>query len=819
MLPRFTHVWYFTLNTFWRYQLDSVARRCALLIALAGAGFLARGQPALPKKVNCIAPQQPQTLVLNFVAANDVTVPATKAGPHWVISPLPTGDDIRVSDPDLKSAIQNWVNEQNSSKVRHPWVMDGRNKWTFFTSGLSRGLAADFTINPYPVVSPPATMPQPSVKIPVTFCTEHFPALHLDTLQIQVVSAEYDPTKPKPAQPLNAKLDPGVMASALLSDEDFNLGSDVALNAFAKVAEAAWQTARQNGIAVGSDAKNDVLRKAETSITAIYNMAQNNIPYQFWGQWPEAWAIFQHTPDGRCCTLTIGNVQIAKGATIRVEANLPDSGPASKEGKGSQKPDGITEHPAQIPQPGNTKPQDARQKRAVKLAQRSQEALARRFESSLAAFKNTVPTFAQIDSLRSNLAAAHEIYPTVRLGILDADIPAEKNRNIVFDTDNRWTILSVKLSAGGGHSVEDKGTGKVDFQGENLIFQILDLLNPKETESLSYMGGGEVQKANANWGLTWAHNYAGGAQATFGPQVSGDFAQDQNQRLGNVTGPLLRDHEIGWEPSFVCAYASSPLNGLGPASHLFGLNAGAGIRERWVRISPATGNSFPLRASGLLAAFFLDVTPGYHYQPVKPVHLGGIDVTAAAHFLQGLAAGDYTFTQILMSAQATLYFGGSDPRDFFVRFRKGMGTSNGATPLFELFRLGGSDNTRGVEQGEQVGREIAFEQSEAGISARQIVSWFQRAPSDAQQTPKASPIDLSKIYLKGFYDRGRVTGTGSFADLFAFNHGAKGYGVAVELQTLSAGNKRITLSLGYARSPDSALHRRGVLITGATLDF
>jgi hypothetical protein len=31
---------------------------------------------------------------------------------------------------------------------------------------------------------------------------------------------------------------------------------------------------------------------AETSITAIYNMAQNNIPFQFWGQWPEARANF-----------------------------------------------------------------------------------------------------------------------------------------------------------------------------------------------------------------------------------------------------------------------------------------------------------------------------------------------------------------------------------------------------------------------------------------------------------------------------------------------------------------------------------------------
>jgi hypothetical protein len=622
--------------------------------------------------------------------------------------------------------------------------MDGPNSWTFFNSGLTLGIAAGFTINPYPRVLPPSSMPQSSVKLPVTFCAEAFPALHLDTLEIRVVSADYDPGKPKPAQPLKAGLDAGVTASALLSDEDSKLGADV-LHAFAKVAETAWQTAKQNGVAVGSDARNAVLRKAETSITALYNMAQNNISFQFWGQWPEARAIFQHTADGRCCILSIGNVRMAKGATIRVEAHLPESGATSPEGKQSQRPDGIVEHPAQMAQPDHPKPADARQERADKLAQRSQKALAQRFAGALAAFANTVPTFAQIDSMRSDLAAAREIYPTVRPAILETD-----HRFIVFDTDNRWTILNMKLSAGGGYSVEDKGTGKLDFQGENLIFQIPDSLNPKETESLSYAGGWEVQKANANWGLNWTHDYAGGAQANFGPQVSGDFAQDHNQRFGNLTGPLLRDHEIGWEPGFVYAYASSSVDHLGNASpHRFGVSANTGLRQRWVRISPATGNLFPPLPSGFVTAFFLDATPSYHYQPPKPAHVGGIDVTAATHFLQGLPAGDFTFTQILVSAQATLYFGGSHPRDFFVRFRKGMGTSNGATPLFELFRLGGSDNIRGLEQGEQIGRKIAFEQSEAGISARQIVSWFQRAPkaSGAEQTPKASPIDLTTLYL------------------------------------------------------------------------
>jgi hypothetical protein len=766
----------------------------------------------LPAKVNCLEPQNPQTIVLHLKAAM-ATVPLSP-GLHWVVDPLPTGADLQVSDPALQSGIETWVRNQNALDPgkKHPWVLDGRNSWTFFNSGLGPGIA-DFTINPYPLVPPPSEK-QTSVGR-VTFCAarraENF---HLDMLMIQVVSAGFDPHKPHAPQKLDAKLDENVTASALLSDEESRAAPGAILHAFSQVAEIAWQKAKQNGIAIGSDTTDQALRQAETSITAVYNMAQNDIPFQFWGQWPEPRAIFQHSSDGNCCILTVQNVQMAKSAVIQVEAHLPDSTPASEEGKISQKPNGIVAHAAQI-----TKHLKARnaQQRADKLADSAEKTLSKRFEGILAGLKNTVPTFAQVDSLRSSLSAAREIYPTVRLGIRDGE-----SQVIVFDADYRWTILKVNLSAGGGYSAEDRGTGTLDLQGENLIVPIPDALNPKEAENLHYSGGGEVQKANAGWSITWNQPHASGAQSSYGPQISGDYLQDHNQRFGNLTGPLLRDHEIGWQPSFTYGFSSSQVNHLGnPSANVYGVSVDAGFRQRWVGISPAIGNLFPPQARGELTAFVLDVTPGYHYAPPKPVHIGGVDLSGAAHFLRGFPAGDFTFTQLLVSAQATLFFGISHPRDFFVRFRKGMGTSNGETPLFELFRLGGNDNTRGVEQGEQIGREIAFEQYEGGISARQLISWIrgESKASQPEQTPKATPIDLTKIYLKGFYDRGRVSETGSFADLLAFHHGAKGYGAAVEMEVLSAGNKRVTLSMGYARSPDSVLHRKGVPITSASVDF
>src|SRR5262249_13380077 len=155
--------------------------------------------------------------------------------------------------------------------------------------------------------------------------------------------------------------------------------------------------------------------------------------------------------------LTVQNVQMAKSAVIQVEAHLPDSAPPSEEGKISQKPNGIVAHAAQIAK--HLKARGA-QERADKLADSAEKTLSKRFEAALAGFKNTVPTFAQVDSLRSSLSAAREIYPTVRLGIREGE-----SQVIVFDADYRWTILKVNLSAGGGYSAEDKGTGTLDLRG------------------------------------------------------------------------------------------------------------------------------------------------------------------------------------------------------------------------------------------------------------------------------------------------------------------------------------------------------------------
>jgi hypothetical protein len=47
-----------------------------------------------------------------------------------------------------------------------------------------------------------------------------------------------------------------------------------------------------------------------------------------------------------------------------------------------------------------------------------------------------------------------------------------------------------------------------------------------------------------------------------------------------------------------------------------------------------------------------------------------------------------------------------------------------------------------------------------------------------------------------------------------FTIDAGGYGVGIEIRNLPAGNQRAHISIGWARSPQSLLHRRGVMTIG-----
>ena len=206
--------------------------------------------------------------------------------------------------------------------------------------------------------------------------------------------------------------------------------------------------------------------------------------------------------------------------------------------------------------------------------------------------------------------------------------------------------------------------------------------------------------------------------------------------------------------------------------------------------------------------------------------MGKLNVSFNGRLQRGfrLFGADYKYNKASASVTFEAFFGSSSPRDYFFRYTRVMSTATHGTPVFELFRLGGPGSVRGIEEGEFIGRKMSADQFEVGINVLLLWQWIARnnAAKDLQrdecegEVESALPVDLSKTYLKVFYDLGRINDQDSFST-GPVRLSARGYGLAFELRQL--GGQDINLTIGYAYSPESRLHRSGTVYTGVSYSF
>ncbi|HET6862001.1 MAG TPA: hypothetical protein VFH91_03115, partial [Pyrinomonadaceae bacterium] len=222
----------------------------------------------------------------------------------------------------------------------------------------------------------------------------------------------------------------------------------------------------------------------------------------------------------------------------------------------------------------------------------------------------------------------------------------------------------------------------------------------------------------------------------------------------------------------------------------------------------------------------LDVNTGlsHDFRQGKRAGLGIFNLSMQSSMSRSFEAfgADYKFNKLRAIVSADILFGLSSPKDVFVRYNRVMSTSTHGTPLFELARLGGPLTVRGLEEGEIIGRKLSADQFEFGVNAlvlwhlftrKRVATMLQRDCLD--ESTSSLPFDVSNAYLKVFYDLGRVHDPDSFLE--PVSETARGYGLALEMRQL--GGKNINLSIGYAYSPDSALHRSGTIYTGVSYTF
>jgi hypothetical protein len=461
------------------------------------------------------------------------------------------------------------------------------------------------------------------------------------------------------------------------------------------------------------------------------------------------------------------------------------------------------------------------------------------FANDLEPFSGVIPTDASVWKIANDIAKAKppeiagQVLPKrgVEAGPRNAVVshglsvrrPAPEDV-LWFTAEHRWLFSTI----------EDKGdlaitanpheliSGQTQFSEENLFGFV-------HTSTATLKAGPEVQRGDFDFDITRTKQ-----QITFGFHLNGQYLRDENQKFGYLSGPKFTDEEWGPTPKAFIEWA--PSRGrfstdtrveLPFQFHHFNIHPPAGIvlpqSRGWVNGAAPTFHQF---FAYDLTRFDVERKPAGHFGPVNL----GLD---AGMLRSGPAmSSDFDFERYYATVRAQGFAGITGPEDFLFRYVRGIGMGSRAMPLFELFQLGGNGSVRGIEQGELVGRGMAIDQSEIGVNTASLWRWVSRKQDPPKAAPPASSavgagatapalskLGISSIFLVGFYDRGRVTQAASLGELLDLQHALHGYGCKVELRGLRAGTRVGNLSMGYARSPGSVLHSKGVFITAFSLEF
>lgn len=413
-----------------------------------------------------------------------------------------------------------------------------------------------------------------------------------------------------------------------------------------------------------------------------------------------------------------------------------------------------------------------------------------------------------------------------------------KDGVLTYNVTRRREIVNLTVTGAGSYSPEYALNGTLAMTGDNL-------LGWSESLSLSLTGGNSFQKGQFSFSIPReTPKIRRKIPIIFaGFDLSANYNYNSDEHLGN---PLLtkftnRESQISAKGSF--EYDSF--------TDFDYVNQAEGIDDKRKRLHHVvtTDAGFDvlnnqLKSDGLIPVAPLDgrvVYPSLKLRYLatydlrrseKGGGLGEFDLLLTAAGQKGFTGlgGDFSYRQYELTGGAQLFFGFKAPMDLFLRYQRGAGATSNGAPLFKIFRLGGPLNVRGLEEGEFVGNSYAYDRTEFGVALLPLIRTISKPFSHGKKSTDATPaeptptnfggIDLANTYVKIFYDRGRTFESKSLGEILNPSHGVKGWGIAAELRGIAViKNKRANLTIGYARSPDSLLHRRGTVVTGLSLDF
>jgi hypothetical protein len=392
-------------------------------------------------------------------------------------------------------------------------------------------------------------------------------------------------------------------------------------------------------------------------------------------------------------------------------------------------------------------------------------------------------------------------------------------------------VVIKTLSGTGGFSynVEEGLTGDASVRADNLF-------GAGETFSTAFKGGKQFQKAIVDGRL---HRHTSHTMMEW--RLDGLYLRNRDQRLGNPVGSAVEDEESGAETGLAVRYdtlcwekapaerPSRQLAGTLPANR--GISAlDVALEYRDVDLE-ARGVTLSGAEDGRISTATFTLSQTLQHRPHLERHFGvgflEAGISGAAQKGLRLLAGDFDYTRYDVAAQVTLFLGRPDqPRNLFVRWRQGFATGTTGTPLIRLPRIGGPETVRGIEDGEITASDVLYRQIELGVRLLAVADWLRRrqsagSESAQQESSQSAATLLDHAYMKGFYDVGRATESLRSGNVLWVSPGVEGYGVGIEVRELPVPirRQRAAVSLGYAFSPDSELHRSGVFFTKILLEF
>ena len=771
--------------------------RPSLLLLIAAVWAL-----VIPPCARCLCAPADGTIVLtiNLQCIGRAGEGAGSAAtPYWEVNPLPSSEDISISPnrDDVRQAVLKALDamraQEASQGKRFNLSITDRTGWNFAV-GMEKGLRDQIEVTlaarvPAVFVSPPnASQIGKSVtgayKITLTVASMKMLHILIVTEQaakdgatvisvaktIQEISQHFDLGSLTPDErriPVVIKytaadeLPAGEATRPVASAESKLMG----------VAAYAFRQARTAGLVLGKpELAGNIVGSIEAGIEAEYRLANPKV---------EGWS----TPDARIKKedqntglwgIEVSQMRFTKAVAIKVKA------------------DGATDREAQL-----------------------EKSLNQKYAGRLVSRPGDIPTSDQIIQDKVFLSRIPEVTSVAEITSTDSGLN--------FVVTRRKTLVNLLLSGSGGYSTDQSVFGEVKGTLSNF-FHI------GETLSLQAKAGRKITDCALLF--NWYRQEPFKKRRDYTVDAKVGYYQNRKQRFGNLFGPAFNDREPGGEGSFTFGFDSFTIDdriedsqGTSGKRVRYTLQATAGFEYRDVRVT--TRDLETLIARGQAAVFSLDLDQTINSR-IRGRHVDSLSLQVTASGRKGLSilGGDFPYEQFRITASPQIFFGFQQPTDMFFRYVRGVGASSRDTPIFKLFRFGGAQNVRGLEEGEIVGRNIAFENWETGLSTQAIWNWLHRKPkpdanggaSPADRTVVGG-LDLSSIYVKLFYDRGRVLDQSSLRELLDLAHGVRGYGIAVELKGFPINGKRASLTLGFARSPDSRLHPVGVVTSGVSFDF